>query len=285
MADSSSPPSGSIQVDPSQVELLFAGNIADDDLMWIIRCSVKEFRRMVQAPSKWVASLGGLPDWRYFDSDEPAPAPILTDDFVMAVREPKRSDPDGWVTVQGISLTNAITILTPYSPADSAVRTALGPYDAFWDAVAADPASPPTYKKPFAVNVVVANSTWYGHFELMSPGQTQAERAARTATFLLATVEDAAGYAAMLNSLVQTTLFIDGATVTPGSSIVVNPSAVGNVSPVYSSIGDDVDVLCNLLDGPYDQPTDHGSGKGELGGILVKRYGVEDGPQAHSAPI
>ena len=299
------------EIDASQVEILMTGFIADDDLMWVVRCSVKELQRMFLSPTEWVAALGKHPRWQEAGTDRVVPAPVLTRDFVMLVQETKAVEADGWVTIQGIGGTNAITViasrasglrsvlsmdkiaattaerlgtdaksLAVLSDADL-IALSTSPYAAFWDEVAYDASNAPSYKKPFPVNVVLSNASFYGHFEILNPNDTPADRAARSATFALACALDPEGYAAMLGSLDQRTTYVDGGTVTLGDAIDILPPT--NPTVVYGNVedggtGQSTTTVCSLIAGPYEPPTQQGeTGTGTLDGILIKRYGVEGG--------
>lgn len=250
--------------DASQIEVLIAGNIADDDLMWVVRCSLKELHRLFERPVSWVAGLGSLPGWRYYGSDKPAPPPILTRDFAMLIEATKTPDPEGWVVVQGISGTNQITVLASWTSAvqsllamdkvaaatarvigldlpaaRSATNEALAqtqgdPFAPFWDEVARDPHNPPSLKKKLPLNVVRTASRFYAHFEILHADETSPETAARVATFALATALDPAGYAAMLNGLDQEALFVDRGSIEKGERITIEDG--GRPSVVYANI-------------------------------------------------
>lgn len=297
---------------PLDIEVLFAGNLADDDLMWIVRCSTARLHGFVQAPVAWVASLAALPGWRYFGSDSPAPAATLLPDFAMRV-ESAAPDPDGWVTLQGISETNAVTLV---GSLDAALRSALGldrvgpeaarrlgtsvpsllaltperlgaeagaVLDAFWDDVAADPKDP-ALKRPFPVNVVTSLDRFYGHFEICDARETWPQRAVRIASFLLASSSDPKGYAAMLAGLAQRTLYVGSGSAREGAAIAIAPPT-GPVSVSYASLSadapedpnttgdDEPTTACGIVDGPFVLlPTGDG-GTGTASSGMVKAYG------------
>lgn len=197
-------------IDPaSEIEVLLAGNIADDDMMWVVRCPASELSRLVLAPREWVAALGDLPGWLYYGTGERAPTPSLTRDFAMGVQTAPVPDPLGRIVVQGISGTNVLNVVASPGGAQDALRamglaaSADDPFQAFWNALGSDPNNPPTLRKALPINVVSAISTLFGHFEILDREETPEQRAARTATFLLAATLDPKGYSAMLNGLDQ----------------------------------------------------------------------------------
>ena len=200
----------------SSIEVLLAGNIADDDMMWVVRCPADELTSLVLAPVEWVAALGALPGWLFHDTGERAPAPTLTLDFAMSVSLAETPDPQARIVVQGISGTNALSVAL--SPTGAA-------FGAFWDDLGRDPGNPPSMRKALPINVVAPISTLYGHFEILDRTETRERRAERTATFLLAAVLDPAGYSAMLGGLDQTVTTV-GAAATGAEGEGASPSAI-----------------------------------------------------------
>lgn len=287
-------------VDPTQVEVLYAGNIADDDLMWIVRCSVSEFQNLILSPQDWVTALGKLPNWN-------APEPILARNFAMTVGESTVDDPDGWVTIQGISETNALTL---FAPKGSAARSALltpafsesvakslgvsvdaaqsmtardiraadaDPLESFWESLALDNSTVPPQPKQLPVNVVTAMSRFYAHFEILDESEPQPDRAARIATCLLACSEDPAGFSKMLGTLSQSTQYITDGSVKAGAPITFATPLTTPSEPVYASMGETIEITCMIVQGPYQPPTGEG-GTGTPDGTIIKRYGVDQPP-------
>ena len=307
MANSDLPPS-SIEIDPLEAQVLYAGNLADDDFLWIVRCSAKEYHRLIETPVAWVAALAGLPGWRYFGSDQPAPAAVLSKSFAMVVQEAKVPDPDGWLLVQGISETNELTV---YASREAALRSVLAqpagvaeglgittnvadgisgetllsasddPFGPFWDEVASDPNNPPTLKKKFPVTIVQPLGRFYTHFEITSPGETPAEQAARNASFLLAAVTDPDGYAKMLSSLDQVTLYAQDRGVVEGKPIEILPAP--GITVVYAAadtpgttVDETTSTTCNMATGQTDPPTAPTTGTPD--GTTVKVYKATSTP-------
>ncbi len=271
------------------IEVLLAGNIADDDMMWVVRCPATELPRLVRSPVEWVAALARLPGWLYFGTEEPAPMPVLTRDFAVSVQIAGASDPSGRIVVQGISGTNALTVVADAGSA-AVVAAALGvpnvpgqgPFQAFWDDVSKDRANPPSMRKRLPVNVATPISRFFAHFEILDPSETPDQRALRTATYLLAAALDPAGHAAMLGGLDQQTLYIGavsaGASAGGGgtSAHAASPisfAASGAPSLVYANVegkpgdGDGESNVCSIAIGPVT------GGVGTVTGTTVKRYG------------
>lgn len=266
MASQDDTPSTSIRIAPDQVQVLYAGNLADDDFLWIVRCSADEYVRLIQSPVAWVAALAELPGWRFAGSDQPAPPAVLLRDFTMVVREGSTRDPDGWVLVQGIGETNQLTVTASREAAVRAAELALGqpsgdPLQAFWNEISADPSNPPTLRKPYAVTIVRRLGRYYGHFEILSGAERLSIGALRTAAYLLGASVDREGHAKMLSGLDQTTLYADGGEVLPGTRIEIRPAGPGS-SIVYASAGDtgegtlveETDAVCGVSDGETDPP-------------------------------
>lgn len=273
--------------DPApEIEVILAGNLAADDLMWIVRCSARELQRFFLAPAAWVAALATLPDWEKAGVDGTVPAPVLIPDFALLVQTSDAKDPDGWLVVQGISRTNEVTVLASRDAAvqalhampkvSGAVAGAADPFAPFWAEAAGD-------GKLLLVNVVRSLARAYAHYEILDPGETLPERAARMVAFLLAVALDPTGCAAMMSALVQRTLYIDGAVREPGPAIAVaadgTPSlACANVLVMPGGAPSDAPLpqeeACLILDGPYDP----NKNVVIVDGVIIKRYGVEDGP-------
>lgn len=306
-----------LEIDPQQAQVLFAGNLADDDFLWIVRCSAREYHRLIESPVAWVAALAALPGWQLYGSDHPAPVPVLAREFSMVVREATTPDPDGWLLVQGISHTNELSV---FASREAAIRSFLAqaavaplvaeglgitpdiaegvsgpalleasddPFGPFWDAVAKDPDNPPTFKKRYPVTIVRSLGRFYGHFEITEPGESPVERAARNASFLLAVATDPNGYARMLTSLDQVTLYARPEEVVEGSPIAIFPPAHG-ATVVYAAVDetgittgeDDQNTSCSMTFGettplpppPPAPPTDPTSGTPD--GTVIKFYRV-----------
>ena len=264
-----------------EIEVLFAGNIADDDMMWVVRCSVAELARLALAPVEWVRALGGLPSWSAVGGKS---APTLSRDFVLVAQPTDTSDPDDWVTVQGISGTNQLSVVSSRASAVLATSAVAPPppggkpFDAFWELVSSDPSNPPTLKKALPLNSILANSRLYLHFEILDLADTPDQRAERTVAFLLATILDPEGYAKMLNGLDQKPIVVEGGTVKPGKKIRLLPAALP--SAVYANVEGaapgsatpEADTLiCNMADGPLN----YVEGTGTAAGTVIKRYGIE----------
>ncbi len=304
--------------DPDQVQVLLASNIADDDQLWVVRCSVKELHSLLLYPVSWVASLATLPDWVDAGTGLPAATPILTPDFGLMVETTEQEDPDGWVAIQGISGTNCLKVIATKASAirsalltenvaeatatqlghtvasalelsdEDLLRAAPDPFAAFWADVASDPANPPTYKKKLLVEILLPLSRFFGHFEVMSPTETAPQRASRAATFLLTSIFDQSGYTTMLNGLDAETLYVKGPMGEKGDPIVLSAgkTTIGFYANIDSKTGasltdGDPPNDCLAIDGPYIPPTTNppAPAVGTVDGGMLKRYGVEsNGP-------
>lgn len=300
-------------VDPKQVQVLLASNIADDDLLWVVRCSVSELHQLLLTPVTWVTSLGLLPDWVDAGTGKAAPTPVLTADFGLMVESTDVEDPDGWVAVQGISKTNCLKVIATKA---SGIRSALlmdkvgeatakalglsvqnamamsdhqlaelpDPYAAFWADVSEDPVNPPTFKKKLLVEILIPLSRFFAHFEVMNPTETAKQRAARAATFLLGSVFDPDGEVEMLNGLDQETLYVKGPSGEKGEPIKL---AAGKRSTIgfYANIDRLTNSSSSCGDDPEDPPTDcvaldgtltlPPTDPGTIEGGMLKRYGVD----------
>jgi len=308
--------------DPSQVQVLLASNIADDDQLWVVRCSVEELHRLLLYPVQWVASLADLPNWIDAGTGQEAAIPILTPDFGLMVEMTDQQDPDGWVAIQGISGTNCLKVIATKA---SAVRSALltqsvaeataallghtvgsalalndadllnaapDPFAPFWNDVALDPVNPPTYKKKLLVEILLPLSRFFAHFEVMNPTETSRQRAARAATFLLASIFDPSGYVSMLNGLDAETLYVKGPEGEKGPAITLSPgrSTIGFYANIDTKtfmthndgVTTDPPTDCVALDGPYVPPpvtNPPTPGGGTIDGGMLKRYGIDsNGP-------
>lgn len=292
--------------DSASVHVLYAGNLADDDFMWIVECTIEEFHKMLNYPTEWVSGLSTLPDWQYVGTQKPAPPPVLLKHFTMRIRQRGDDAASDLITIQGISRTGIVTVRASKASAVVGVRnlttfrdgaqTASVSEDAsfmdppaavlagFWDGIAYDPTNAPTYKKQYAVNVDTTDSRYYGHFEICQPGTSDPqERIAQTAAFILALGSDPQGFTSMLNGLDQTTLYINEGGVVRGTPIAMAPPPNTPDGPqiLYTSLDDDTEASCMILDGPYDPSHGPGGtgGTGTVDNPIVKKYGVDVPPE------
>lgn len=262
------------------IEVLIAHDIADDDSLWVVRCLPAQLVQLLLAPVEWVASLAKLPDWLSFGTTQPAPAPTLTSDFFALFRADAVQDPLGRIVVQGISGTNQLSVtLSPTS-----LAPIVGPTQAFWDLVAADPAKPGA-KKPLPVDLIAPIATFFAHFEIGDASMTALQRAARAAQYLVAATLDPAGHAKMLSGLDQKIVPVPGSvlevqrgaatlaaapsTVTFAPAAYPAPVVYGNVEGSPADGDPPTPENCTGITGGYD------GSSGTVGGVLVKRYGVE----------
>lgn len=195
-------------------EVLFAGNLADDDMTWAVRCPSTEFAELVRRPVEWVAARVDLPGWTLFDTGERAPVPVLAREFCMNVRPAEVPDALGGLVVQGISGTNLLTVLvSPGAFEPLAARIGLSggdPFGEFWKEIASDPANPPSGRKPLPIVSIPAIGALMAHFEILDRSETPEQQALRTATYVLGVVLDPQGHAAMLSGLDQRWTVVGG---------------------------------------------------------------------------
>ena len=276
---------------PAPIQVLFAGDIADDDRLWVVRCSLAELRLLFLNPVVWVTALGSLPDWRPLGGGT-LPAPVLTPDFAVVAQRTDAVDPDGAVLVQGIAGTNALTVVADRQVAilaasvTGAVADAANPFGPFWAAVASDPRNLPSGKKRFPLVVLEDRGRWYGHFEIRDAASTPDALANRVAGFLLASLYDPTGYATMLSGLDQTAVHLRGNAPVPGGPIAIAGPATPPTTSLYANVvggstqprpSDDPSpdpFICANLSGGYS------SGGGTNDGGMAKRYVNDDPPPA-----
>ncbi|GEM_PF-5805649 len=313
--DTPLPPGGPIAVDPTQAQILLASNIAADDLLWVVRASIEEVHKLFQAPVEWVSSLAFLPGWIDAVTRERAPDPVLTADFGLSLESSDREDIDGWVVIQGIGGTNQLTVVASRAGAirsllatdkvaesvaktlglsvveartlsdEELLRAGTKPFDPFWDLVSRY-GEDVSRKKTLIVDVVLAISRFYAHFEILDRDETPEERASRTCSFLFASVFDPEGEAEMYNGLDQETLLVKDDQGEKGTRMVVLPAV--DLQGFYASIegektepeardGDPSAMcLCYSFNGVYYPPSQpSGGGTGTPQGGMLKRWGVE----------
>lgn len=281
--------------DSASVHVLYAGNLADDDFMWIVECTIEEFQKMLNSPVEWVNGLSTLPDWHLAGKDRsPAPAPVLLKNFTMRIQQRDNDSPSDLITIQGISYTGILSVRASHASAVMGVQNLqtfrdggpaytlantddvpddASPFDSYWASIAVDP-STPSKKKLYAVNVDTMDARYYGHFEITLPGEgTPASRVAAAAAFILALGSDPQGFANMLNTLDQTTMYISPYGVNQGQKIRM--AVAPNYTPqiLYTSLDDSTYATCGMLDGGYDSTTNTGN----VDNPIVKKYGVEGG--------
>lgn len=279
---------------PSPIEVLFADDLADDDHVWVVRCTVDELHRMFENPVAWVAGLADLDGWTKLGTSDKASAPLLTPDFAMVAERTEAEDPLNRVLVQGISGSNALTIVAAKGAATLSAQRATGDLDdplaAFWKAVESDPDNQPSGKKPYPVLVLESLGRWYGHFEVRDPVMEPAPLAVRTATFLLATLFDPEGYAAMLNRLDQKPIRVKCGAPAGNDPIAIVPPATAPTSTFYAN-AQVSNSSAKAAAGPEDDPTPpppdpfvcvlqdgaYSDGSGSNDGGTIKRY-IDDDP-------
>ena len=264
------------KADPSQTTVVFSGNLADDDRLWAVRCSVSELRNMLIAPNAWVASLAALPTW-----DPKVPAPTLADDYAVMTQRTDDVQTDGWVMVQGISGTNAITVVASRASALLAAALEVGQVPdilaAFWAAVGIDAGT--GRKKAYKVELVASLRRWFGHLEVANSVGTIESVATRASAYLLVSLYDTVGHAALLSELEQeisgassegslpTHIRFVPATLTPTSTVYVSHREASAEDPGPTP----PPTFCSFDTGPYD-PT----GGASVGGGIIKRYANDD---------
>ena len=188
--------------DPASVHILYAGNLADDDFMWIVECTIEEFQKMLTAPTDWVNQLSTLPDWHMAGSSIAPPPPVLLKNFTMRIQQREKDAPSDLITIQGISNTGIISVRASHASAvmgvenlksfreldtyasvgDDAPSSTTSAFTTYWSQIAYD-ASTASQKKLFAVNVDTTDLRYYGHFEITLPGEgTTASRLAAIAS-------------------------------------------------------------------------------------------------------
>ncbi len=303
MSNDSQTPNGGADLPAAapQIEVLFAGDLAADDPLWVVRCSVEALHAMFVNPVAWVAALIDLPGWLILGTGDKAPVPVLTNDFAMVAERTETTDPDGWVLVQGISGTNVLTLVASRNAAIQSAQLDVGgggddPFAAFWKAVGSDPSNQPSGRKPYPVVVLEDQARWYGHFEIRDPVTTPAELARRIASFLLASLYDPAGYAAMLSGLDQKTVHVRKGSTAGNDPITIAPPASSPTTTFYANVVAPLGALdaAPLADGgdpPLPDPFactmtagSYSDGTGTNDGGTIKRYGVEDPPPPPPVP-
>ncbi len=285
--------------DPASVHVLYAGNLADDDFMWIVECTIEEFQKMLGAPVAWVKNLSTLPDWHMVGRSDPAPPPVLLDHFTMRIQQREKDAPTDLITIQGISYTGIISVRASYASAVVGVQnlgtfadrdifasvesdlpdqasnppSSSSPFSSFWNDMAYDASNGPTYKKKYAVNVDTTDARYYGHFEVCPLGtSTASQRLAQAAAFILALGSDPQGCATMLNSLDQTAIYVSQYGAAAGSPIKMAVSPTYTPQILYTSLDDATDACCFMLDGNYTDTTKTGL----LDNPVLKKYGVNE---------
>lgn len=283
--------------DPASVHILYAGNLADDDFMWIVECTIEEFQKMLNSPVAWVQQLSTLPDWHMQGSSTPAPPPVLLKNFTMRIQQREKDSPSDLITIQGISNTGIVSVRASHASAVMGVEnlksfrdrdtyasvgetppTGTTTFSSYWADLAYD-ASTPSQKKLYAVNVDTTDLRYYGHFEITLPGQgTTASRLAAATAFILALGSDPLGFAEMLNTLDQTTTYISSYGVKTGAPIRMVTSAGYAPQILYTSLDDATYAICSMIDGAYNPV----SGICTVDNPIVKKYGVDDAPTTTS---
>jgi hypothetical protein len=280
--------------DPASVHILYAGNLADDDFMWIVECTIEEFQKMLNSPTAWVQQLSTLPDWHLAGSNTPAPPPVLLKNFTMRIQQREKDSPSDLITIQGISNTGIVSVRASHASAvlgvenlksfrerdtyasveDDRPASEATAFSTYWDDLAYD-ASTASHKKLYAVNVDTTDLRYYGHFEITLPGQgTTASRLAAASAFILAFGSDPQGFTNMLNTLEQTTTYITSYGVRAGVPIRMVASSGYTPQILYTSLDDTTYATCMMLDGTYNPV----SGICTVDNPIVKKYGNDDAP-------
>jgi len=104
------------------IEILFSGDLAEDDQMWIASCDPDELGKFIDDPKGWVAKLYHLADWT-----DRGNVPSILDAFnVQITSDEPGPNHKGRFIMQGITKTGMITIQISADAAASTVASVEG---------------------------------------------------------------------------------------------------------------------------------------------------------------
>lgn len=272
---------------PNDIRVLYCGDLAPDDFMWSVECSLEQLFAMLDRPQKWVDDLGKLPDWKLSRGEGKTPSPVLTNHFNIQLAQ-GRADvfSEGKIQIEGISETGIVRVVANAVSLKGATEKLISQitlppgeslpddeFEAYWSLLAIILKLGRTQ-----VDVILNpdNGTWFGHLQIYHPDWDGVKglRAAWIALYVLMRSIDPAGYTGFLTGLGPIVRDLAGNLLTEGTFTI---SHAPDASFGYSSSEKSEDEACDALFGLLSIVPN----SGELQNSTVKNY-APDPPPPHA---
>ncbi len=269
---------------PNDIRVLYCGDLAPDDFMWSVECSLEQLFLMLDRPQEWVDHLGKLPDWKLSRGLGKTRSPVLTNPFnIQLSRGRPEAFCEGKIQIEGISETGIVRVIANAISLKGATKRLISQislppgeplpndeFEAFWALLAIILKLGGTQ-----VDVILNpdNGTWFGHLQIYHPDWDSITglRAAWIAIYVLMRSVDPNGYAAFLTGLGPIVRDPSG-NLLAGTIFTIGASP--DASFGYSSSETSKDEACDALFGIISDTPD----SGDLQNSTVKNYKPDPPP-------